>query len=77
MGTIAVKKITALETESSSRAHSDFSLSFVPQLVRSLIVLIGIGIFLSVVLGLVQKWLWVRQPKSRGMIKLGDVTQDQ
>jgi uncharacterized membrane protein (UPF0182 family) len=61
MNETAVKRITPPQTEPSNRVRRGLppSIGF---LVRwGLFALIGIGIVLSVVLGLVQKWLWMRQ----------------
>ena len=61
MNATAVEKITPLKTELSVRVRRVLppSIGF---LVRwGLFALIGIGIVLSVVLGFVQKWLWMRQ----------------
>src|ERR1039458_6676060 len=61
MKATAVERITPPQTEPSNRVRR-----VLPPSIRFLarwgfFVLIGIGIVLSVVLGLVQKWLWMRQ----------------
>ena len=61
MNATSVEKITPLKTEPSNRVRRVLppSIGF---LVRwGFFILIGIGVVLSVVLGLVQKWLWMRQ----------------
>jgi hypothetical protein len=61
MNATAVEKITPLKTEPSNRERRVLppSLGFLVK--WGLFALVGIGVVLSVVLGLVQKWLWMRQ----------------
>jgi uncharacterized membrane protein (UPF0182 family) len=61
MNATSVGKITPLKTEPSNRLHRVLSPSIRFLARWGFFVLIGIGIVLSVVLGLVQKWLWMRQ----------------
>jgi len=67
MGATAVEETTLLKTEPpiSERRGLSPSLGF---LVRwGLIAAVGIGVALSIVLGLVQKWLWMRQLEYAGI----------
>jgi uncharacterized membrane protein (UPF0182 family) len=61
MNATAVEKIAPLRTEPSNRERRVLppSLGFLVRWV--LFALVGLGVVLSVVLGLVQKWLWMRQ----------------
>lgn len=61
MSTTAVKKIAPLETEPSNRLSQVLPPSFGFLVRWGLFILIGIGIVLSVVFDIVQKWLWMRQ----------------
>ena len=61
MNATAVERITPPKTEPSHHVRRALPPS-VGYLVKwGLFALVGIGILLSVVLGLVQKWLWMRQ----------------
>jgi uncharacterized membrane protein (UPF0182 family) len=61
MSASGVKIITPLENEPSNRAGRIFPPSIGLLLRWGLFALIFIGVVLSVTLGLVQKWLWMRQ----------------
>jgi uncharacterized membrane protein (UPF0182 family) len=61
MNTTDVKRITPQRTEQSDSARQPLAPSIGPQLMWGFFAVIGIGIVVSVVLGLVQKWLWMRQ----------------
>ena len=67
MNATAVEKITPLKTEPSNRERRVLppSLGFLVK--WGLFALVGIGVVLSVVLGLVQKWLWMRQLDYQGI----------
>ena len=67
MNATAVEKITPLKTEPSNRERQGLppSLGFLVK--WGLFALVGIGVVLSVVLGLVQKWLWMRQLDYQGI----------
>jgi hypothetical protein len=61
MNATAVERITPPKTEPSHHVRQVLP-PFIGVLVKwGLFALVGIGIVLSVVLGLVQKWLWMRQ----------------
>jgi uncharacterized membrane protein (UPF0182 family) len=61
MNATSVEKITPLKTEPSNRVRRVLPPSIGFLLRWGFFILIGIGVVLSVVLGLVQKWLWMRQ----------------
>ena len=61
MSATAVKRITPLDTEPTNRVRRVLPPSVGFLLRWGLFALIGIGVVLSVVLGLVQKWLWMQQ----------------
>jgi len=61
MSATAVKRITPLDTEPTNRVRRVLPPSVGLLLRWGLFALIGIGVVLSVVLGLVQKWLWMQQ----------------
>jgi uncharacterized membrane protein (UPF0182 family) len=61
MSATAVEKITPPESEPSDRVRRVLPPSIGFLVRRGLFALIGIVVILSVVLGLVQKWLWMRQ----------------
>jgi len=67
MNATAVEKITPLKTEPSNRERRVLppSLGFLVK--WGLFALVGVGVVLSVVLGLVQKWLWMRQLDYQGI----------
>ena len=61
MNATAVERIKQPETEPSDDVHRILPPSTVFLVKWGFFALVGIGIVLSVVLGLVQKWLWMRQ----------------
>jgi uncharacterized membrane protein (UPF0182 family) len=61
MNATAVEKITPQKTEASNRERQGLPPSIRFLVKWGLFSLVGIGVVLSVVLGLVQKWLWMRQ----------------
>jgi len=61
MNATAVKRITSPETELSNHVRRGLPPSIGFLLKWGIFALVGIVIVLSVVLGLVQKWLWMRQ----------------
>jgi uncharacterized membrane protein (UPF0182 family) len=61
MNATTVKRITSPQTEPSNSARQLLPPLIGSLLMWGLIALVGIGVVLSVVLGLVQKWLWMRQ----------------
>jgi hypothetical protein len=61
MNATAVERIKQPETEPSDDVHRILPPSTVFLVKWDFFALVGIGIVLSVVLGLVQKWLWMRQ----------------
>ena len=61
MNTTAANKTTPQETELSNRVRRVLTPSIGSLLSRGLLALVGIGVVLPVVLGLDQKWLWMRQ----------------
>jgi uncharacterized membrane protein (UPF0182 family) len=61
MNGTAVEKTTPQKTETSNRERRILPPSIASRLWWGLFALVGIGVVLSVVLGLVQKWLWMLQ----------------
>jgi hypothetical protein len=61
MNATAVEKITPLKNEPPNRERRVLPPSIGFLVKWGLFALVGIGVVLSVVLGLVQKWLWMRQ----------------
>jgi uncharacterized membrane protein (UPF0182 family) len=61
MNEIAAKRITPAQTDSSDRVRQGLPPSIGFLVKWCFFALVGIGVVLSVALGLVQKWLWMRQ----------------
>ena len=61
MNATAVERVTPLENEPTSVVHRILPPSIRALVKWGLIAVVGICVALSVVLGLVQKWLWMRQ----------------
>jgi hypothetical protein len=67
MSTITVKRSAPQEADQSNHEHWFFLLSTRSLVQWAISALFGIGVLLSVVLGLVQKWLWMRQLNFAGI----------
>jgi len=61
MNATAVEKITPLQTEPTGGVHRVFPPSIGSLVKWGVIGLVGIGVVLSIILGIVEKWLWMRQ----------------
>ena len=67
MNATTVERITPQQTEPTSGEHRILPSSIWILVKRGILALVGIGVVLSVVLGLVQKWLWMRQLNYAGI----------
>ena len=67
MNATAVERITPLKTERSNSERRILPPSLAFLVKWGLFALVGIGVVLSVILGLVQKWLWMRQLDYQGI----------
>src|ERR1035441_6938089 len=67
MTATAVEKITPLPSKPTNDVHRGLPPSIGHLVKWGLIAVVGIGVVLSVVLGLVQKWLWMRQLDYEGI----------
>ena len=67
MNATAVERVTPLGNEPASVGHRILPPSLGALVKWGLIAVVGIGLILSVVLGLIQKWLWMRQLDYEGI----------
>ena len=67
MNATAVERVTPPQTEPSNRERRVLPPSIGFLVKWGIFALVGIGVVLSVVLGLVQKWLWMRQLDYEGV----------